>query len=169
MSTGAEHGQLNAVPSDWFCHQPIPPARMTPWTFGSTNGFQQACAVPFRKRGKRFEFCLITSSSGRWMFPKGLIDRGDTPAQTARKEALEEAGLHGHVSRDPLGWYAARKHGRVFSVLVLLMEVRRSDDDWKEDHFRERCWVTVTAARKLLEQQELRDCLEAALARLGQS
>ena len=39
----------------------------------------QASAVPFRRAGGRVEFCLVTSaSSGQWVFPKGLIDPGET-------------------------------------------------------------------------------------------
>lgn len=100
------------------------------------------------------------------MFPKGLIDPGDTPAVTARKEALEEAGLHGRLLGQPLGSYEARKNGRVLSVVVLLMAVSRSDEDWEEATWRQRRWVTQEDAHQLLSQPELRDCLDAALVRL---
>ena len=45
----------------------------------------QAGAVPFRRRGDRLEFCLITSmGTGRWEFTKGIIDPGETLSVTAR-------------------------------------------------------------------------------------
>ena len=33
----------------------------------------------------------------RWALPKGLIDEGETPAETALREAFEETGLHGRL------------------------------------------------------------------------
>ncbi len=166
MSIGSEYGTLSDPHPAWFYRPSAPTAHMIPWASCSTTGFHQACAVPFRKKGKRLEFCLITSSAGRWVFPKGLIDPGDTPAVTARKEALEEAGLHGRLVGKPLGSYEARKNGRILSVVVMLMRVTRSDEDWEEAAWRQRRWVTQDAARQLLCQSELLDCLDAALLRL---
>ena len=166
MSTGSEYGYLSAPHPAWFYRPLAATAHMIPWASCSTTGFHQACAVPFRRKGKRLEFCLITSSAGRWVFPKGLIDPGDTPAATARKEALEEAGLHGRLVGQPLGSYEARKNGRVLSIVVMLMRVTRSDEVWEEAAWRQRRWVTQDAARQLLCQSELLDCLDAALVRL---
>lgn len=131
------------------------------------NGFQQASALPFRREGGRVEFCLITSSAGRWVFPKGAIDPGETTAQTALKEAFEEAGLHGQVVGQPLGWYRVRKHGRGASVLVWLMEVTQSDVLWREADRRKRRWVTESEARQLLSHPALRTCLDAAVGWLN--
>jgi ADP-ribose pyrophosphatase YjhB (NUDIX family) len=43
----------------------------------------------------RDEILLVHSSSRHdWCFPAGMADIGSTPAEVARKEVLEEAGLH---------------------------------------------------------------------------
>ena len=56
--------------------------------------YDQASAVPFRRRGDELELCLITSSAGRWIFPKGVIDPGQSPAEAALAERqLEELGV----------------------------------------------------------------------------
>src|SRR5688500_6320593 len=79
----------------------------------------QAGAIPFRRGECRTEFCLITSSSGgRWGFPKGIIESGDTAQGTALQEAFEEAGLHGRIIGDALGSYRYEKWG---SELVVTM------------------------------------------------
>ena len=36
-------------------------------------------------------------AEGTWALPKGLIDEGETPAETALREAFEETGLHGRL------------------------------------------------------------------------
>ena len=56
----------------------------------------QASVIPFQRRNGQIEFCLITTRKRNWIFPKGIIDPGETMEQTAAKEALEEAG-----TRDP--------------------------------------------------------------------
>lgn len=41
-----------------------------------------------RPQGKR---------TGTWALPKGLVDSGETPAETALREAYEETGVHGRL------------------------------------------------------------------------
>jgi 8-oxo-dGTP pyrophosphatase MutT (NUDIX family) len=36
-------------------------------------------------------------AEGTWALPKGLLDEGETPAQTALREAFEETGLRGRL------------------------------------------------------------------------
>ena len=128
----------------------------------------QACAVPYRRRGDRLEFCLITSiRKGTWQFPKGIIDPGETPIETALKEAEEEAGLHGHVFDGPLGGYEYAKWGTTLAVTAFLMEVEAADDHWEEANLRRRCWCGAEGARRILGRDELRRMLDAALARLA--
>ncbi len=84
----------------------------------------QACVIRIQKHDERIEFCLITSlNRKRWIFPKGIINPGETLEETALKEALEEAGLHGQIVREPLGTYNDAKWGTKLHVAVVLMEV----------------------------------------------
>lgn len=130
----------------------------------------QASAVPYRKRDGQVEFCLITTSKRkRWGFPKGIIDPGETPRETALKEALEEAGLHGRLKGDPLGHYQYRKWGTLLSVTCFLMEVTAADDDWLEADARGRRWHTAEKARSKIDRDSLVDLLDAAVERIGDS
>jgi 8-oxo-dGTP pyrophosphatase MutT (NUDIX family) len=126
----------------------------------------QACAVAYRRVRGRVEFCLITTSQGRWNFPKGIVDPGETHDQAALKEAFEEAGLHGRIVGEPLGTYPLAKFGRTFQVTALLMQVDQCDENWQEEHLRQRRWVTADEARQLLTQQHLHDLLDESLRRL---
>lgn len=127
----------------------------------------QACAVPFRRRDGELEFCLITSlSKGRWIFPKGIIDPGETLAETAEKESWEEAGVAGRVVGPPLGRYDDAKWGATLDVTGVLLEVTRTEDDWLEARQRERRWVPASESLELLSREEHRRLAEAAIERL---
>ena len=48
---------------------------------------RQAAAIPFRRRDGVATFCLITTAGGdKWGVPKGVIEQGGTPIDTALKE-----------------------------------------------------------------------------------
>ena len=139
---------------------------LNPVSLQGIPSIDQACAVPFRAETEQIEFCLITSSAGRWMFPKGFVEPGETFAEAALKEALEEAGLHGRVIGDPIGCYEIEKKGRPRTVIALLMEVFQSDADWAEAAVRQRRWVTPEDARALVSEPELFKLLDEAGVRL---
>ena len=90
---------------------------------------------------------MITSSQGRWLFPKGSIEPGSNPSEAALREAYEEAGLHGQIVGSPLGYYAAPKNGSQLATVALLMEVEQSDRQWPEGSVRQRRWITPRQAR----------------------
>jgi 8-oxo-dGTP pyrophosphatase MutT (NUDIX family) len=125
----------------------------------------QAGAVPYRMRKGRLELCLITTRKGRWGFPKGIIDPGDTPKQTALKETEEEAGLLGDLTSGPIGSYRYRKWGSSLSVTMYLMEVTRAEKDWDES-WRDRQWFSPEAAREIIDRDYLLPLVDAAEERL---
>jgi phosphohistidine phosphatase len=128
----------------------------------------QTCVIPFRWDGDEPTFCLITSlKKNRWIFPKGIIDPGETREETARNEAMEEAGLRGRLIGRPIGYYEDSKWGATLDVTVLLMEVDRCDDHWQEANLRERCWVGSDEALRLLTKPELRQMLRHAIERIS--
>jgi phosphohistidine phosphatase len=121
------------------------------------------------RRGK-LEFCLITSlRKGNWAFPKGIIDPGDTPAETALKEAREEAGLLGQIEGKPLGEYTYGKWGTTLVVTAFLLHVSRTEQRWLEADLRQRRWCSVEQARQCIVRKELHELLDAALAKLPRS
>jgi len=67
----------------------------------------QYAALPYRAKGKsKMEIMLVTSrGTRRWIIPKGWPKRGMPPYDTAAKEAFEEGGVIGKVSKRPIGSY----------------------------------------------------------------
>ena len=131
------------------------------------NPILQACAIPYRRVKGRLEFCLITSLGGkRWGFPKGIIDPGNSPTETALIEAEEEAGLHGRIVGGTLGTFRYRKWESDLDVAVYLMEVARADDTWLEADRRQREWLSSAEALARLGRAELEPMLRRAIAQL---
>lgn len=100
------------------------------------------------------------------MFPKGIIDPGETYVETALKESHEEAGLRGRIVGEPVGTYEYFKWDTTLEVTVVLMEVLHCDDDWAESTQRQRRWVPVDEAIDMLSKDELKNLLKLAIARL---
>ena len=50
--------------------------------------------IVFRRNTKKeVEILLIQDAKDRWTIPKGHIEKGETPKQTAEREIMEETGL----------------------------------------------------------------------------
>ena len=73
----------------------------------------QYAALPWRRDGGgRIEVMLITSrDTGRWVLPKGWPEGPEEFRDAAAREAKEEAGISGAVSRYELGHYSYLKCG----------------------------------------------------------
>ncbi|HUY88082.1 MAG TPA: NUDIX hydrolase [Pirellulales bacterium] len=124
--------------------------------------------MPYRAHHGALEFCLITSlNKGRWGFPKGTIDPGETYLGTASKEAYEEAGLRGEIVDEPLGQYDYAKWGASLRVTVVLMRVTESHDRWLEAGLRQRAWCTAEEAQRRVANSDQRRLLQAAIRRLA--
>ncbi len=52
-----------------------------------------AGAVLFRARDKGPRFYLLLQNGGRWDFPKGNIEKGESELETVLREVTEETGL----------------------------------------------------------------------------
>jgi 8-oxo-dGTP pyrophosphatase MutT (NUDIX family) len=126
----------------------------------------QAGAIPFRQVNGGWQYLLITSQRGNWIFPKGIVEPGETPEQTALKECLEEAGIRGSIVPTPLGSYADHKWRRDCQVLMYLLRYEKDEDLWQESGIRERHWFSYEEAALRVKKAELRRLLEAAREKL---
>lgn len=52
-----------------------------------------ACVIPEREGRILLLQRAISPGYGKWVMPGGFVDRGELPAEAARREALEETGL----------------------------------------------------------------------------
>lgn len=80
--------------------------------------------VVFRRNPKNneVEFLLIQDAKDRWTIPKGHIEEGETPKQTAEREITEETGLQKMKVLNWLGKINFR-YRRVNSLVLMTTEI----------------------------------------------
>lgn len=125
----------------------------------------QVHALPYRYIGDTCEVLLVTSRRrGEWIFPKGKIEAGETPAERAATEAFEEGGVTGTIATRPLN---ATRFADLSRPKVFPLEVTEEREAWPEMGERERAWLPIAAARDRLTSSSLRQALEALVAHLA--
>lgn len=130
--------------------------------------FTQSAVLPYRRRDDGLEVMIVASRKGtRWVLPKGVKEPELSLRDSASKEALEEAGIRGDLDDEPIGHYDYAKWGGVCNVAVFPMAVTESvpDAEWAESH-RQRRWVPVKEAKRLLDEPALRKLVDKLEKRL---
>jgi 8-oxo-dGTP pyrophosphatase MutT (NUDIX family) len=122
--------------------------------------------LPYREAGGgQVEVMLVTSrETRRWVLPKGWPMKGKKPHRAAEREAYEEAGLVGQISKDPIGAYSYDKRLRTGSsvpceVAVFPLKVAAQREQWPEKKQRQTRWFTLTEAAEAVEEDGLRQLL----------
>ena len=141
----------------------------------SLRGSEQVAAVCYRVRNNSFEFLLVRTRGGRWIFPKGSVESGLTHAQAAALEAFEEAGVHGRMRERPFTRYIRaenRNSAARVTVHAHLCEVLWLDTPPEAD--RDPTWFSLSKAKRRLRDRRERDygddlvrVLDCAVARIG--
>jgi 8-oxo-dGTP pyrophosphatase MutT (NUDIX family) len=110
-----------------------------------------------RKKNKSLKVLLVTSrETERWVIPKGWPSKRMTDAAAAAREARQEAGVTGKVSKEACGSYRYRKLGRagarIVEVDAYVLQVKKERKTWRERGQRQRGWFEKEeAARKVRE------------------
>ena len=123
--------------------------------FSEPKPGDQVAAVCYRRVPSGIEFCLIKSSSGRRIFPKGKVEEGERPWDSAAREAKEEAGVLGTVVEQPLAtfWYDRPKRGTHEMVTAYLLEVVVSEG-LREKGRKPKWWDLEKALEKLSKKKQ---------------
>lgn len=110
--------------------------------------------IIFRRHDDIIEIAMVAVKGGTvWCLPKGLIDKGEVPEETALREVAEETGLKGRIV-EKLGeisyWYFIKEENAKCrkTVHFFLMEYEGGDIS---DHDREVdnvAWFTIDEALK---------------------
>lgn len=128
-----------------------------------------AGAVVVEPREVRF-LLLHEPAEGRWCFPKGHVEPGETLLAAARREITEEAGLSNLDIREELGevsyrFYQPSQDRNVFKTVVYFLAFSSQTRTELESTFDEARWERAADAARLLRFDTDRRMLAAATAR----
>lgn len=128
----------------------------------------QSAIIPYRNVDGEVQVLLITTrNKGKWIVPKGGIEKHLDSHESAEQEALEEAGVEGRVSPVSIGCYRHGDSEKDPIVEVFLMRVERELDSWEEDDERTRRWVPLEEVYQHVEEDGLKSILDDAAALIG--
>jgi 8-oxo-dGTP pyrophosphatase MutT (NUDIX family) len=141
------------------------PARH-PIAFLEGSSLKQVGTLPLRRKKKSVEVLLVTSrDTGRWVIPKGWPSKRMTDAAAAAREARQEAGVTGAISRVLCGTYRYRKVERhltrVVDVDVYILWVKKERKRWREKDERRRSWFPLEKATRSVRERGLKVILRS--------
>ena len=120
--------------------------------------YDQSGVIPYRIKKKEMQILLISSRSGKnWTIPKGIIESSLEKTESAMKEAFEEAGLIGNIDETITWQFRFRKWGGICDVRLYPMLVTDELDEFPEIKTREKKWLSVEDAIKLVKFEQVRD------------
>ena len=140
------------------------------WTGALRPFFQrppalQVAALCHRQGKDGVEVMLVTSSSGRWILPKGWPIDGLSAAQVARQEAWEEGGLKKGTPKEiAIGSFLAEKRFDTGAVVpcetrVYPIDTAKTVADYPEADRRDRIWVSPNQAATMVDEPGLQEIL----------
>lgn len=101
-----------------------------------------AGGIVFRRNSAgELEILLIADSKHRWTIPKGHIEEGETPRQTAEREIQEETGLQKMRMLDWLGKINFR-YRRVDTLVLMTTEIFLVEAQGDTDKIVPQEWMT---------------------------
>jgi 8-oxo-dGTP pyrophosphatase MutT (NUDIX family) len=125
----------------------------------------QVAALCHRQGDAGTEVLLVSSSSGRWILPKGWPIDGLTANEAAQQEAWEEGGVKKASSNvDGAQSFLGEKrfdNGSVIpcEIKVFPFKVKKISNDYPEAERRERMWATPDRAVELVDDPGLKQVL----------
>lgn len=105
----------------------------------------------FDENGRLWILLVTPAGGGRWIFPKGNLEKNMSSRESAVKEAYEEAGVRGKCADFLLG--VQRFAGKQF-VEFYPLKICGILEKWEEAGRRSRLFFTLPDARKELKDPE---------------
>ena len=127
---------------------------------------RQIAAIPILidGSGERRVMLMTSRETRRWVIPKGWPIKGLKPHKAAEREAFEEAGLLGNVTKKPIGSYDYLKRlgdtTELCDVKVFLMAVKAQAKNWPEKGEREIVPVSLHEAASRVDEAGLKAIFE---------
>jgi 8-oxo-dGTP pyrophosphatase MutT (NUDIX family) len=131
-----------------------------------SRAFTHAGGIVYRLANGKPEFFVVTAKSNpfHWIFPRGHIEKGEQPAETAEREVREETGLIARIVGEA-GSFQYANGGKFLNIMFFLME-RTGGNEGDSTEGRLWRWCSLEDALALLSFPEYRVCLRNAFHKL---
>lgn len=127
--------------------------------------YEKSCgAIVYRVINEEVRFLLIKNKrSAHWGFPKGHIEKGETPRQTAMREVMEEAGLKIEIIPDFESQSEYTIQSRVEkSVTIFLAKTAQTTTTIQQEEIGDYAWLNYKKALNTLRFENDKLILEQA-------
>ncbi len=144
-------------------------AKNGPEAIARNDGLSHAGGVVYKVEGTATKFMLVGAAKNREerILPKGHIEPGEDPRETAVREIREETGNWTRI----VDWLADRRLNAAEPdaplVRWFLLE-SREEKDWRPED-RPRTWLPLSEAKDQASFPEIRELLDLAAAKLSGS
>lgn len=127
--------------------------------------YERSCgAVVLRQINNETRLLLIKNNrSTHWGFPKGHMERGETPEQTAKREVLEETGLNIEIIPDFSSKSDYTIQGKVEkSVTIFLAKTEDTRTIIQKEEIDDYIWLNIDKALEALKFENDKAILKSA-------
>ena len=132
-----------------------------------------AGGIVYKKEDEKIQFALILNSYNEWTFPKGHIEKGEKPEETAKREVGEEIGL-GDLKIinliDKIDYWFKLKDILYHKFVYFYLMETASDSklEAQVSEIKKAVWMSGEEAEKNLKYKEDTPLLRKAIAMLSQ-
>ncbi len=115
--------------------------------------YERSCgAVVYRIINSELRFLLIKNRrSAHWGFPKGHVEKGETSEETAKREVLEETGIHIQIIPQFASKSEYTIQGKVEkSVIIYLAKTRDTQTIIQREEIEDYIWLNYDRAMEML-------------------
>lgn len=114
-----------------------------------------AGGIIVRKKSSRWEVLLICDMNKSWTFPKGIIEKGENPVDSAKREIAEEVGIQKLILLKTLNsiTYIYRRNGLISKTVqyYLFKQLGREEIHvQREEGIFQAQWVTFQKALRII-------------------